>query len=83
MHRTRISGGSPFAIGQGILRHIGPWAGPRPPLPNDTARVSLLTPSGLHFGQASFEVLANDALAGPAFGAGAALMQALLERTGR
>lgn len=63
-----------------ILIHAGPWEGARPPLPQGQSRVSLLTPSGIHFGQARFEDLMQDRMAAPVFHAGVLLMQALMRR---
>lgn len=65
---------------QQILVHAGPWEGPRPPLPQGQSRVSLLTPSGIHFGQARFDDLMQDRFAAPVFQAGVLLMQALMRR---
>ncbi|UOQ72993.1 hypothetical protein [Hymenobacter cellulosilyticus] len=41
-------------------------------------RLNLLTPSGLHFGQAPFDTLWQDALGGPVLVAAQQLMQALI-----
>lgn len=65
-------------IGRSILQVIGPWQGPRPPLPAGLARLSLLSPSGLHFGQGEFEALAQDAVTGRAIAAGTRLLQELV-----
>lgn len=70
-----------FAAARAIVEQIGPWDGPRPPAPpRGQARISMLTPSGLLFGQAQFEILARDPLAGPAIMAATELMQALLAK---
>jgi hypothetical protein len=61
-----------------IAVRIGPWDGPRPVLPRGQTRLSILTPSGLHFGQASFETLSRDPLSGRAISAALALMQRLV-----
>jgi hypothetical protein len=71
-----------LAAGRTLAAVIGPWEGARPPLPPDTARVSLLTPSGLHFGQGPLAALSREPIAVPLFEAGTALMQALVERAG-
>lgn len=69
-----------LAGGQQILNNIGPWNKPRPgPPPAGQVRLNLLAPSGLHFGQASFETLSSDPLARPAIGAAIALLKALTE----
>ncbi|MBL8725928.1 MAG: hypothetical protein JNK49_17925 [Planctomycetes bacterium] len=66
------------AEGQRIATAIGPWQGARPALPAGMTRLSMLTPSGLHFGQAPFDVLAREPMAAPLIGAGTQLMQALI-----
>lgn len=71
-----------LAAGGALVAMIGPWEGARPALPPDMARVSLLTPSGLHFGQGPVEPLSRDPMAAPLFEAGTALMQALVQRAG-
>lgn len=44
--------------GRQVVVMIGPWEAARPPAPGkDQARLSMLTPSGLHFGQGDFDVL--------------------------
>jgi hypothetical protein len=66
---------------QQIARVIGPAEGKRPPPPGrGDARISILTPSGLHFGQGPVEALRDDAAAGPVIDGGRRLMLALLER---
>jgi hypothetical protein len=71
-----------LAAGQALAQRIGPWEDTRPPLPPRQARISLLTPSGLHFGQGPFEALAQDAMAGPVIAAATGLMQALIQVAG-
>jgi hypothetical protein len=61
-----------------LAKLIGPWEGPRPPMAPGMARISLLTPSGLHFGQAPFEALMGDSMAAPLISAATELMQALI-----
>jgi hypothetical protein len=68
-----------LAAGQELAQRIGPWHDLRPPLTPRQARISLLTPSGLHFGQAPFEALAKDAMAGPVIAAATGLMHALIQ----
>lgn len=59
-----------------LAARIGPWAGPRPKgPPPGHARLSILTPSGLHFGQGPFETLAADPMAAPLVTAATILMQ--------
>jgi hypothetical protein len=68
-----------LSAGQTLARLIGPWDGARPALPPDLARISLLTPTGLHFGQAPFEAFLQDGMAAPLISAATELMQALVE----
>jgi hypothetical protein len=64
-----------------ILEQIGPWEGPRPePPPSGQARLCMLAPGGLFFGQAPLQALMTDSLAGPAMTAATRLMQALIEK---
>ncbi len=68
-----------LSAGQAVLNAIGPWHEPRPaPPPAGQVRMNLLSPAGLHFGQAPFKVLMNDPLAKPVIDAGVALMQQLV-----
>jgi hypothetical protein len=64
------------------LARIGPWvkARPAPPL-RDQARLSFLTPSGLHFGQGPMAMLARDPLGGRLLQLGTVLMKALTAKT--
>jgi hypothetical protein len=70
-----------LAAGRQLLAKIGPWEGPRPPIPPGQARISLLTPSGLHFGQAAPGLLSRDGMAAPVLQAATKLMQALIARS--
>lgn len=65
---------------QPVAAAIGPWLEARrqPPSAGDV-RINLLTASGLHFGEGSFDVLFQDPMGGPVLAAGQALMQALME----
>jgi hypothetical protein len=66
-----------------VLR-IGPWGEERPgPPPPEQARLSFLTPSGLHFGQASMTILSQDPLASGVLQFATMLMQALIAKTER
>lgn len=70
-----------LAAGRTLVAQIGPWEGERPPAPRGgDVRLSLLTPSGLHFGQGPFDVLASDQLGGPAIAAATRLMQELIAK---
>ena len=67
--------------GEIVVSNIGPWEDPRPPAPGTgEARISMLTPSGLHFGQAPMEVLSVDQLGGPVISMAIQLMQKLMEK---
>jgi hypothetical protein len=70
-----------LAAGRELLGKVGPWEGPRPPVPPGQARVSLPTPSGLHFGQAAPGLLSRDVIAAPVLQAATKLMQALSARS--
>ena len=51
--------------GSDVVGQIGPWKKARPPAPpRGHARINMLTPSGLHFGEGPFNKLAADALGG-------------------
>ena len=68
--------------GRVVVAQIGPWEGERPAVPADgQARISMLTPSGIHFGQAPLEALSGDPLGGRVIGAAIGLMQALISQT--
>jgi hypothetical protein len=68
-----------FEAANKILPQVGAWEGPRPPAPpKGQARISLLTPAGLFFGQAPMQTLSTDSLAGPAMAAATHLMKALI-----
>ena len=67
-------------VGTIVAKAIGPWEGPRPPAPtNGRARINLLTPSGLHFGEGPLETLGKDKLGGPVIAAAFELMQRLIK----
>ncbi|HEV8196337.1 MAG TPA: hypothetical protein VGP87_06830 [Gemmatimonadales bacterium] len=70
-----------LAAGRTLVDNIGPWQGSRPPLPAGLARISLLCPAGLHFGQAPFRTLQADPMAAPVLAAGTALLQRLVDLT--
>jgi hypothetical protein len=65
------------AVGQQVAALIGPWPGPRPVLEPGLARVSLLCPDALYFGQGPADLLMADPLAGPVFAAGTRLVGAI------
>jgi len=66
-----------------IVAQIGPWDDERPAAPQEGyARLSFLTPSGLHFGEGPMDVLSQDPLGMKVFGLAADLMQALIGKTG-
>jgi len=62
-----------------VVGKIGPWAGDRlPPPPTGQARLTFLVGGDLYFGQAPFEALANDAMAGPVLNSATNLLSALV-----
>ncbi len=68
-------------IGQLIAEAMGPWKEARRPAPaKGYARLNMLTPSGLHFGEGPFDALSQDPMGGPMIAAGAELMQAVIAR---
>ncbi len=72
-----------LAAGVAVVAHIGPWEGVRPRVPPEGyARVAMLTPRGLHFGEGPFQVLAGDPMAGPIVAAAFNLMEALVAKAG-
>ena len=67
--------------GQAVVDQIGVWEKPRPAAPlAGEVRINMLTPSGLHFGQAPTEALAADPLGGGVISAAIKLMQSLIEK---
>ena len=53
-------------IGSRVANRIGPHDGPRPEvLGGNCARISMLTPSGLHFGEGPMAAFNRDELSGP------------------
>lgn len=70
--------------GREVIERIGPWEEARPQAPPaGQARINLLAPGGLHFGQGGFDVLAGDPMGGPVIAAATRLMQELIAKTGR
>jgi hypothetical protein len=66
--------------GGAVAQVIGPWKEKRPPAPtNGRARLNLLTPSGLHFGEGPLDTLAKDKLGGPVIASAFRLMQELIK----
>ncbi len=64
-----------------VVAQIGPWEEERPgPPPRDSARLSFLTPSGLHFGQGEMDALSTDPLGGRVLQLASNLMVALIEK---
>src|SRR5579859_2661267 len=67
---------------QVVVGNIGPWTQPRPaPVPKGHIRINMITPSGLHFGQAPFQLLASDPVGGPVVTAATILMKAMIKHT--
>jgi len=64
-----------------VVDNIGPWEEARPTAPpKGQARISILTASGLHFGQAPFDALAKDQLGGQVISTATTLMHSLIEK---
>ena len=71
-------------VGVVTLGAIGPWKGRRPPAPRKGhARINLLSPSGLHFGEGPLDSLSKDRLGGPVIAASLRLMQELIKLPGK
>jgi hypothetical protein len=65
-----------------VVAQLAPWKEARPaPPPRDHARLSFLTPSGLHFGQGPMDVLARDPLGAQVLQLASELMRALIAKT--
>jgi hypothetical protein len=63
-----------------VVARIGPWEGERPgPPAAGTARLSFLTPNGLHFGEGPVEALEADPLGGLVLHRATAVMLELVE----
>jgi hypothetical protein len=71
-----------LATSQQVVAQIGPWEEARPaPPPRGAARLSFLTPSGLHFGQGPMAALSRDPLGGRVLHLASELMRALIAKT--
>lgn len=67
-----------------VVARIGRSDPPRPPAPPvGHARINMLTPSGLHFGEGEFTALAAHELSGPVLTAASALVQAMIVKSGK
>jgi hypothetical protein len=63
---------------------IGRWEKDRPSPPaKGQARVNILTPSGLHFGQGPLNAISKDAIGGPVIAVAFQLMQSLIKLTAK
>lgn len=70
-----------LAVSRPIVSQIGAWEETRPaPPPTDSARLSFLTPSGLHFGQGPMAALARDPLGGQVLHSASGLMNAMIAK---
>ncbi len=62
-----------------VLQAIGPWEGSRPAAPtNGKARINILSPAGLSFGEGPLATLSKDRLSGPVIAAAMRLMMELM-----
>jgi len=69
-------------LGEEVMKNIGPWENARPqPVKKGMVRLNLLTSKGLHFGEASMDVMGNDPIGGGLLNASAMLMQTLMAKT--
>jgi len=69
--------------GAQLVTAIGPWDKARPPAPAaGQARINILTPSGLHFGQGPINALAKDQKGGKLFQLAFDLMRQLIQLGG-
>lgn len=69
-------------VGGSVVQKIGLWEGVRPPAPQaGHARINLLAPGGLYFGQGPLDSLSKDHLGGPVLAAAFELMQKLIALT--
>jgi hypothetical protein len=65
-----------------VVANIGPWEQSRPgPPPRGHARMSFLTPSGLHFGQGPMDTLSRDPLGGRVIQLARVLMKVMVGKT--
>ena len=70
-----------LSAGKIVVDNIGPWEEERPPAPPEgQVRISMLTASGIHFGQGELNSFAEDALAGPVISSAEILMETLIEK---
>jgi hypothetical protein len=68
--------------GQALANLIGPWHEPTLPLvPAGATRLIVLTPSGPHFGQATYEQLDADPMAQPVLNSAVRLLQLVVDQT--
>ena len=68
-------------VGEAIAQTIGPWEDPLPPLPPGHSRVTVLTPSGPHFGQGPDEALRGEPAAAAFLDAATRTLVAVVEAT--
>lgn len=71
-----------LGVGRTTAQVIGVWKESRPPAPaKGQARINLLTPGGLRFGQGPIDAIGKDRLGGPVLASAFKLMQALINLT--
>jgi hypothetical protein len=67
-----------LSAGRAVVTRVAPWKGARRPAPpTGNARLNVISPLGIHFGEGSLEVLSQDSLAGPLVRASINLMAKL------
>ncbi|CAN5779137.1 hypothetical protein BH11BAC3_BH11BAC3_27310 [soil metagenome] len=70
-----------FNESENLVKQIGPWNEDRRPFPvNGNVRLTFLVSDGLYFGEAPFEVLHADPMAGSVINATLALMTFLIDK---
>ncbi len=68
-----------LAPSRDVVKAIGPWQGRRPASPPvGNARLSFLTPSGLHFGEGPIKAFSDDSAAGVVFSRATTLLKGLV-----
>lgn len=71
-----------LGVASEVVVQLGPWEAERPEPPTaDRARLSFLTPSGLHFGEGGVETLEADPLGGPVLARTTELLSQLVGMT--
>jgi hypothetical protein len=71
-----------LTVSENVVAQIGSWDRPRPEAPPaGQVRMNFLTPSGLHFGQGSLDVMSRDPIGAQVLYLAGELMRALIDRS--